>query len=130
MRFACEQCQTKYTIPDERVRGKILKIRCKNCNCQITISEGGVRTARPVESWAASAQATRQPRASRPAIGLKWNHASPVWASRHPQEAHVTGAPAPSRTARGVSASGPDGWSIAVTSSLIGVPEARSAVPG
>ena len=48
MRFACEQCQTKYTIPDERVRGKILKIRCKNCNCQITISEGGVRTAR---SW-------------------------------------------------------------------------------
>lgn len=50
MRFACEQCQTKYTIPDERVRGKILKIRCKNCNCQITISEGGVRTARPMEA--------------------------------------------------------------------------------
>ena len=50
MRFACEQCQTKYTIPDERVRGKILKIRCKTCNCQITISEGGVRTARPIES--------------------------------------------------------------------------------
>ncbi len=50
MRFACEQCQTKYTIPDERVRGKILKIRCKNCNCQITISEGGVRTARPLEA--------------------------------------------------------------------------------
>lgn len=49
MKFACEQCQTKYTIPDERVRGKILKIRCKNCNCQISISEGGVRTTRVAE---------------------------------------------------------------------------------
>lgn len=46
MRFACEQCQTKYSIPDDRVRGKILKIRCKNCGCLISVSEGGVRTAR------------------------------------------------------------------------------------
>ena len=52
MRFACEQCQTKYSIPDERVRGKILKIRCKTCGCLISVSEGGVRTARPVEAEA------------------------------------------------------------------------------
>lgn len=49
MRFACEQCQTKYSIPDERVRGKILKIRCKNCSCLISVSEAGVRTTRPAE---------------------------------------------------------------------------------
>jgi predicted Zn finger-like uncharacterized protein len=49
MRFACEQCQTKYSIPDDRVRGKILKIRCKNCGCLISVSEGGVRTARSAE---------------------------------------------------------------------------------
>lgn len=49
MRFACEQCQTKYSIPDDRVRGKILKIRCKNCGCLISVSEGGVRTARTAE---------------------------------------------------------------------------------
>lgn len=51
MRFACEQCQTKYSIPDERVRGKILKIRCKNCSCLISVSESGVRAARPAESF-------------------------------------------------------------------------------
>ena len=47
-------------------------------------------------SWAASAQSTRQPRASRPASGLKWNHASaPAWPTawrRQPHEAQVTGA--------------------------------------
>lgn len=67
MRFACEQCQTKYTIPDERVRGKILKIRCKNCNCQITISEGGVRTARPME--AAGGDTIIPTKGSLPALG-------------------------------------------------------------
>lgn len=46
MKFACEQCQTKYNLPDERVRGKVLKIRCKKCGCQITVSQGGVRTAK------------------------------------------------------------------------------------
>lgn len=45
MRFACDNCQTKYLIPDERVRGKILKIRCKTCQSLVTISEGGARTA-------------------------------------------------------------------------------------
>jgi predicted Zn finger-like uncharacterized protein len=47
MRFACEQCQTKYSIPDDRVRGKILKIRCKNCSSLISVSEGGARTEQP-----------------------------------------------------------------------------------
>ncbi|HMY58284.1 MAG TPA: zinc-ribbon domain-containing protein, partial [Pseudomonadota bacterium] len=46
MKFSCEQCQTKYNLPDERVRGKVLKIRCKKCGCQITVSQGGVRTSR------------------------------------------------------------------------------------
>lgn len=46
MKFSCEQCQTKYNLPDERVRGKVLKIRCKKCGCQITVSPGGVRTAK------------------------------------------------------------------------------------
>ena len=46
MKFSCEQCQTKYNLPDERVRGKVLKIRCKKCGCQITVSQGGVRTAK------------------------------------------------------------------------------------
>lgn len=39
MKFACEQCATKYSIADERVRGRVLKIRCKSCNHVITVRE-------------------------------------------------------------------------------------------
>ena len=39
VKFACESCQTKYTIPDEKVRGKVLKIRCKKCGAVITVKE-------------------------------------------------------------------------------------------
>ncbi len=37
MRFVCEQCQTRYTIPDEKARGRALKVRCKKCNGIIVI---------------------------------------------------------------------------------------------
>ncbi|RMH41063.1 MAG: DUF4339 domain-containing protein [Deltaproteobacteria bacterium] len=40
MKFQCDRCKTRYSIADERVRGKILKIRCKNCEAVITVREG------------------------------------------------------------------------------------------
>lgn len=40
MKFHCDRCKTRYSIADERVRGKILKIRCKNCEAVITVREG------------------------------------------------------------------------------------------
>jgi predicted Zn finger-like uncharacterized protein len=40
MKFNCPQCNKPYLIADERVRGKILKIRCKNCSTVITVREG------------------------------------------------------------------------------------------
>ena len=40
MKFLCDRCKTRYSIGDERVRGKILKIRCKNCSNVITVREG------------------------------------------------------------------------------------------
>ena len=75
----------------------------------------GTETGRPVASCAASAHAIRQPRASRPAIGLKWNQASPVWDSRQPQAAQVTGAAWPPYTAMGWVSSGSDGWIMSDT---------------
>ena len=39
MKFICESCKTKYSIADEKVRRKILKIRCKNCQNVITVRE-------------------------------------------------------------------------------------------
>jgi predicted Zn finger-like uncharacterized protein len=40
VKFLCDKCKTRYSIGDERVRGKILKIRCKNCANVITVREG------------------------------------------------------------------------------------------
>jgi len=40
MKFLCDRCKTRYSIADERVRGKILKIRCKNCAHVVTVREG------------------------------------------------------------------------------------------
>src|SRR5262249_30799858 len=40
MKFLCDRCKTRYSIADERVRGKILKIRCKNCGNVVSVREG------------------------------------------------------------------------------------------
>jgi predicted Zn finger-like uncharacterized protein len=39
MKFVCDRCLTKYSIADEKVRGRILKIRCKSCSNIITVKE-------------------------------------------------------------------------------------------
>lgn len=39
MRFTCDACSAKYSIADDRVKGRILKIRCKACNHIITVRE-------------------------------------------------------------------------------------------
>jgi predicted Zn finger-like uncharacterized protein len=39
MKFTCDKCNTRYSIADERVRGRVLKIRCKACNNVITVRE-------------------------------------------------------------------------------------------
>jgi predicted Zn finger-like uncharacterized protein len=40
VKFLCDRCKTRYSIGDDRVRGKILKVRCKNCANVITVREG------------------------------------------------------------------------------------------
>jgi len=37
MKVTCQSCQAKYTIADEKVRGKIAKIRCKKCGTTIIV---------------------------------------------------------------------------------------------
>ncbi|HTM23081.1 MAG TPA: zinc-ribbon domain-containing protein, partial [Kofleriaceae bacterium] len=53
MKFQCDRCKTRYSIADERVHGKILKIRCKNCSAVITVREG--MDAAPVAAAAPAA---------------------------------------------------------------------------
>ncbi|MCC6993453.1 MAG: zinc-ribbon domain-containing protein [Deltaproteobacteria bacterium] len=39
MKFFCDRCQTKYSIADEKVRRKVLKVRCKTCSNIIEVRE-------------------------------------------------------------------------------------------
>ncbi len=37
MQIVCPKCHTKYSLPDEKVAGKILKVRCKKCGNVIVV---------------------------------------------------------------------------------------------
>ena len=37
MNFACHQCERRYSIADEKVRGRTVKVRCKACQTIITV---------------------------------------------------------------------------------------------
>jgi len=39
MKFVCDRCQTRYSIADEKVRRKILRIRCKSCGNVIVVQD-------------------------------------------------------------------------------------------
>lgn len=39
MKFICDKCKTKYSIADDKVRRKVLKIRCKNCSNIIEVRD-------------------------------------------------------------------------------------------
>jgi predicted Zn finger-like uncharacterized protein len=37
LNFSCDKCQRRYSIADEKVRGKTVKVRCKNCQNVISV---------------------------------------------------------------------------------------------
>ncbi|MGO9838052.1 MAG: zinc-ribbon domain-containing protein [Polyangiaceae bacterium] len=41
MKISCQSCQAKYTIADDKVLGKIVKIRCKKCGETIVVNGAG-----------------------------------------------------------------------------------------
>jgi predicted Zn finger-like uncharacterized protein len=45
MKFACDKCKTRYSISDEKVRGKVLKIRCKNCKHIVEVRGSSLKKA-------------------------------------------------------------------------------------
>jgi predicted Zn finger-like uncharacterized protein len=59
MKIVCEACQAKYSISDDKVRGKVFKIRCKKCSHVIVVrgtdeaalaSVGAAPAAAPAEA--------------------------------------------------------------------------------
>ncbi len=37
MKVSCPSCDAKYTIADDKVLGKKIKVRCKTCSTQILV---------------------------------------------------------------------------------------------
>ncbi|HVY48461.1 MAG TPA: zinc-ribbon domain-containing protein, partial [Minicystis sp.] len=55
MKITCQSCQSKYTVSDEKVQGKTVKIKCKKCGATIIVNSSGVSqsnggTADPVST--------------------------------------------------------------------------------
>jgi len=46
MKVSCQACGAKYTISDEKVRGRKVKIRCKSCGTPIVV-DGQTEGAAP-----------------------------------------------------------------------------------
>src|SRR4029079_9973312 len=38
MKISCQSCQAKYTIADEKVTGRTVKIKCKKCGATIVVN--------------------------------------------------------------------------------------------
>src|SRR6185369_4123581 len=68
MKFVCERCHTRYSIADDKVRQKVLKIRCKTCENVITIRDAVV-----VASQAAATPPPAPMPAARPARFVEWH---------------------------------------------------------
>src|SRR6185295_6390428 len=52
MKIVCDSCATKYSISDDKVRGKVFKIRCKKCS-HIIVVRGTADASAPAPSPAA-----------------------------------------------------------------------------
>src|SRR5258708_32320249 len=49
MKIVCDACQAKYSISDDKVQGKVFKIRCKKCS-NIIVVRGSAAAAEPAPS--------------------------------------------------------------------------------
>src|ERR1044071_4989991 len=55
MKIVCDACQAKYSISDDKVQGKVFKIRCKKCS-NIIVVRGGANASGAAEPAAAPAE--------------------------------------------------------------------------
>ncbi len=66
MKIVCDSCGAKYSIADEKVAGKIFKIRCKKCSSVLEVrgdQTGALKTLEDSEAFC---------REANNAIGVAW----------------------------------------------------------
>ena len=56
MKIICDSCGTKYSISDDKVRGKVFKIRCKKCSHIIVVRGGETQDEAAAPAAAAPAE--------------------------------------------------------------------------
>lgn len=56
MKISCPSCEAKYSIADEKVQGKVAKIRCKKCGATIVVGGQGAADSQPAAPAAAPSQ--------------------------------------------------------------------------
>jgi predicted Zn finger-like uncharacterized protein len=55
MKITCQSCQSKYNVADDKVQGKIVKIRCRKCGATIVVNgTGGAATNGAPDAGAAA----------------------------------------------------------------------------
>ena len=91
MKITCQSCQAKYTIADEKVAGKTVKIKCKKCGATIVVHGDQQRGARQTLDPASSPAAAARMRTAR------------------------RGSSGPGEARAGPSAGGGDEWTVNVT---------------
>ncbi|MBX5481357.1 MAG: zinc-ribbon domain-containing protein [Myxococcaceae bacterium] len=62
MNFHCDNCQRRYSIADEKIRGRTVKVRCRNCNHLCTVQ--GPPAPNPAGGAGAVALAAEAPASS------------------------------------------------------------------
>jgi predicted Zn finger-like uncharacterized protein len=50
MKISCQSCHSKYNVADEKVQGKIVKIRCRKCGATIVVNASGGASANGLSS--------------------------------------------------------------------------------
>jgi predicted Zn finger-like uncharacterized protein len=93
MNVSCTSCSAKYAIPDEKVRGKKVKITCKHCSTGIIVDGTKLDAAgdAPAAAPTAPVAATPTVTAPMPAVAAK---TAPIAATPAPAPAAAPTAPA------------------------------------
>src|ERR1700753_3937164 len=65
MQFACEKCGTRYAVPDEKVRGKRIRTKCRKCGSEILV-EGPPGPAGPASRSTTNVSLASRPRTTGP----------------------------------------------------------------
>src|SRR6185436_1370212 len=55
VRFVCDSCQAKYSIADDRVENKVIKLNCQKCGHEITVRGPTTKAAAPEQRKAGAA---------------------------------------------------------------------------